>query len=268
MASTRLVPTFLPVALAGVLLSGCPGTDMMVTPTPVLADGPDRFFHVYTQQSPLLPVTVEVGVWMHKERSFGRAAIADWLEHPYQGKELLEPINVLWLDPLVTDERGARDNVADFLGECGFRREGDQFFGLIPRHSSGYSAAYAGGVWRDQYDSDDAWVDGLLRGGGSNNHGRIFPAYEAPAGTSQSVFVTSGAFSREEGTEANPSCYTDVERCHAFVSFNRARDQLSCNAQGWRLLGIQDFGNVYPLSMGLSFSTADHSGTIVFEHVN
>jgi hypothetical protein len=239
-----------------------------VAPDPRPAgDGPSRFTHAYDYRSGV-SVTATIGVWMHRAPVFERGAVADWLGIPYLGKELLEPINVLWVDPLARSEDEARDNVVAFLDRCGFDREGNVFFGEIPRHSSGYYASYGTGIWREQYDPDDAWVERrFLRGIVDSNHGRIFPSHAVLSARGQSVYFTSGAFSREGplGTlGSGAECLFARERCHPFRSFNEARDALNCGARGWSVHAPRaDFANRYPPSLGLSFSTADHDGVLV-----
>jgi hypothetical protein len=235
------------------------------TPTTASEDGPSSYVYVYHHNSQQIEVSAQVGLWMHRERTFTRAAIADWLDVPYEGKVLLEPINVLWLDPWVENEGDARDNVVGFLGACRFRREGDAVFGSIPRHSSGYYASYGSDIWREQYDPDDAWVSGLLGSEFRNLHGRIFPAHEVAAADGRRVFLTSGAFS-QEGGPLTVGCLGNTADCHEFLSFDRARDALNCGVEKWSAFAPQNFGNAYPLSLGLSFSTADHNGVRVFEH--
>jgi len=246
------------------LIAGCIFNKDRETPTEPsrVSNGP-VLSTTYSHRSATLNMTIDIGVWMHRGQQLERATIAKWLDVPYEQKELFEPINVLWVDPTASSEVAARDNVVAFLNQCDFRREGDQFFSLIPKHSGGYSA-WGNGRWREQYDRDDAWVQmGVFEL--SNNHGRIFPAFQATSPTG-SVYVTSGAFSRETGYGiAGVDCAAAPARCHAFVSFNIARDRLNCSARGWTTSGPIDFRNTYPLSMGLSFSTADHTGALVFE---
>jgi hypothetical protein len=254
------------VLCAGIL-AGC-GHRPDPSPTPIGGDGPETFTFAYTHSSPILNFTVAVGVWMHKAQRLDREAIADWLAVPYEGKRLLEPINVLWIDTVAKNEQDAIDGLVDFLRTCGFRREGD-VLGQIPRHSSGYSASYGGNVWRQQYDPDDAWVQAFLGGQLTNNHGRIFPSFALSATGGRSAFLTLGAFSRE-GPAGNPfilgvDCLLKRENCHPFRSFDQARNELDCGVREWRVSGPFDFRNRYPLSLGLSFSTADHSGVLVFE---
>jgi hypothetical protein len=232
---------------------------------PSMDDAPTSYVTRYEHHSSGATVSIVVGLWMHKEQELAREAIADWLEVPYEGKELLEPINVLWVDSAARSDEEARDDVVSFLDACGFAREGKQL-GLAT-HSYGYHAYY-NGIWKEQYDADDAWVDRELLGSiVSSNHGRIFPSFQATSTAGRSVFFTSGAFSREGplGTlGSGVECLFNVERCHAFQSFNQARDALRCGARGWLTTGLYDFGSAYPLSSGRSFSTGDHDGVLVF----
>ena len=230
------------------------------------SDGPAVFSTAYNHRSATLSMTIDVGGWMHRGQRLERATIAKWLGVPFEQKELFEPINVLWVDPTAGSEIAARDNVVSFLDQCDFAREGDFLFGSIPRHSRGYSA-WANGQWREQYDPDDAWVQ-LAFGGISGDHGRIFPAFQVTSAAG-AVYVTSGAFSREGGY-GNPflfglDCAVNRENCHAYLSFNAARDKLNCGVSRWTVSGPVDLRNIYPTSRGLSFSTADHTGALVFE---
>ena len=258
------------IAIACVFLPGCNRTPSLTEPTPPAAvDSPAILMFTYGHRTPSLSLTTNVGIWMHSGQAFDGATIADWLDVPYDGRRLLEPINVLWLDSAAQREDQATGNLVDFLDDCGFRREGDVFFGQVPRHSSGYYASYGTGVWKRQYDPDDAWVQGFLGGQFANNHGRIFPSFPALSSAGQPVWVTSGAFSRE-GPAGNPfffgvECLLKRENCHPYRSFDQARDELNCGATGWRVSGLVDFRNRYPVSAGLSFSTGDHSGVLVFE---
>jgi hypothetical protein len=185
-----------------------------------------------------------------------------------RARKLLEPINVLWIDHTASSQKEARDNVVTFLEDCDFAREGKELG--LPTHSSGYYGYYEGGVWKQQYDPDDAWVERRVLGSAvSTNHGRIFPSLRVTSTTGLSVYFTSGAFSREGPLGSlglGIECVVDVERCHEFRAFNEARDALNCGAGGWFVTGLVDFGNVYPLSLELSFSTADHDGVLVFAH--
>lgn len=236
-------------------------------PGPTFADGPSNFTYDYAHRSALVNATVRLGIWMHRQPRMDPDAIADWLGVPYQGKRLLEPINALWVDSVSTSENAARDGVVRFLNDCDFRREGDQFFSVVPTHSRGYSA-WGNGVWKLQYDQDDAWVDRNFTGS-QLNHGRIFPSFTAVAASGAGVYFTSGAFSRETGIGEpflpGVQCALNAERCHRFLSFDMARNALNCRAAGWSVSGPVNIQNLYPSSSGLSYSTADHGGMLVFE---
>jgi hypothetical protein len=238
------------------------------TPGPSPSDGPDTFVVSYAHSLGTVTANIEIGVWMHKGEQLARNTIARWLGVPYEDRELFEPINVLWVDPTAATEATATSNIVKFLDACNFKQEGDQLFGSIPSfHSVGYSA-WAGGKWRKQYDPDDAWVQwiGLLQASG--DHGRIFPAFQVTT-AGQSVFFTTGAFSRETnlGRPWFPfiDCIHNKENCHGYLSFREARDRLNCGAPGWTTVGLKDFQNSVPTTANSSFSTGDHDGVIVFE---
>jgi hypothetical protein len=256
--------------LAACEIPGCDDSSPMM-PSPTGGDGPANFAYAYRHRSASLSLDVTLGVWMHRATQFTREAIADWLNVPFANKELLEPINALWVDPIAGSEDAARDRVVDYVDACGFEPEGHALFGSVPKHSTGYSAVYGNGVWKPQYDIDEAWVEGFLGGDFENNHGRIFPAFLAASQSGQPVYVTSGAFSRE-GSLGTPvfagiDCALNRENCHPYKSFNTARDRLACGVAGWVAFGPVDFGNRFPLSLMLSFSTGDHDGVLVFERV-
>jgi len=167
--------------------------------------------------------------------------IANWLGEKKDGKEVYEPINVLWIDYRSSDIEEAKDEVSRFLKDCGFD--------LRKGSSTGYFTFIGkeGNLSRTgQLPSDKTWSDrSALK---DNNHGRIFTR-KSPDGK---AYYTLGAFSRETGIS------------HHFVSFNSARDAMHETGDWKKESQINDIPNVYPPDDTLSFSTQDHNGTAIF----
>lgn len=180
----------------------------------------------------------EIGKWMLDSRG----DIADYGGLPYEGRTVLEPVNVVIVD---STSRSALE--ATWRLNAAMRRAG-----FPPRmiHSTGFRGLIDSQLYRQQ-------PRGLLVGYSDaffllpNNHGRIFGP--DPVETS-SGFVWSGAFSTEEFV-----FYQGLPR-HAYVSANEARDALAAKlvTSGRATLGA-------PVSLQNSYNTdtvttGDHDG--------
>lgn len=180
----------------------------------------------------------EIGKWMLDSRG----DIADYGGLPYEGRTVLEPVNVVIVD---STSRSALE--ATWRLNAAMRRAG-----FPPRliHSTGFRGLIDSQLYRQQ-------PRGLLVGYSDaffllpNNHGRIFGP--DPVETS-SGYVWSGAFSTEEFV-----FYQGLPR-HAYVSANEARDALAAKlvTSGRATLGA-------PVSLQNSYNTdtvttGDHDG--------
>jgi hypothetical protein len=185
------------------------------------------------------PGLPEIGLWMLSRD--GR--VADWLGEPCKGKRLLEPINVIIVDPIATSSAEAASRLLAACGKAGFpQREG---------HSSGYSALI-GATALSQFPpgSEDSFSDALFTF--SNDHGRIFGPIEW-----NGAYIFTGAFSRE-GVDV----VTKVK--HLFQSFDRARDaftQKMTSKGEYQVSGFVSLGNAILVDDALT--TGDHDGVAV-----
>ncbi len=182
-----------------------------------------------------------IGEWMLEPDG----QISDYGGQPYSGRTLLEPVNVIIVDPSSTSpaEATARLNAAMFWS--GFPAQ--------PIHSTGFQGEIDEVVYGQQ-------PTGLLQGFSDNlfifpnDHGRIFGP--DPVQTS-SGYVWSGAFSTE-----TLSIYNFLP-AHSYVSSNMARTALAV-----RLLvsGQATYVGMVPLNNAVdtaSTTTGDHDGYAV-----
>jgi hypothetical protein len=186
-----------------------------------------------------LPGLPPLGLWMRARDG----SIADWLGQPHQGKKLLEPINVVIVDPIAASPEEATVRLLAACKKAGFpEREG---------HSSGYFGLIGAELYPQvPLGSEDCFSDAPFTIG--NNHGRIFGAALWEGG-----YYFIGAFSRER-----VDMVTKVK--HQFVSFDHARDvftQRMDARSGYKVVGFVDLGNA--LLDKPELTTADHDGMAV-----
>jgi len=187
-------------------------------------------------RAPGLP---EIGLWMLS----GDGSIAHWLGLEYKGKKLLEPINVVIVDPFASSGEEAEARLVAACKKAGFpEREG---------HSSGYLARLGDELFPQvPARTEDCFSDAPFEI--SNNHGRIFGPLERDG-----AFYFAAAFSRE-----SVDIITKVK--HHFVSFDRARDSFTQRMQDrsdYRIAGFVQLGNAFPDHPELT--TGDHDGMAV-----
>src|SRR5512139_10074 len=166
--------------------------------------------------------------------------IAHWLDAPYQGKALREPINVILIDRGATSIDDARRRLVAAAAAAGYPvRRG---------HSTGYHALIDGHLYPQLPAARDAAFSNRVYEL-SNNHGRIFGPNRTGEG-----YVFIGAFSRE-GVRPLHSPH------HTYSSFNRARDDFSqrMNAStGFKLNGFVNLENA--VVDDPKITTGDHDG--------
>ncbi|MEV7603083.1 hypothetical protein AB0O91_37515 [Kitasatospora sp. NPDC089797] len=194
-----------------------------------------------------------LGKWMLKEHCAfpDDCPISDWLGHPYDGKTLDEPINVILVDRSSPTPHQAVEKLTAAMERAGFPSRAG--------HSSGYHALLpdAHGTptpHRQQpHASDHAFADApffapLI------DHGRVFGPARFAGG-----FVWTAALSAER-----PGLYHEPDGSwsftHDYVSFDSARDKL-CTAVvvtgAGRCGAAVDLGNAYDRG---SVTTGDHDG--------
>ena len=183
----------------------------------------------------------DIGKWMLERNG----DIADYGGLPYDGKTVLEPVNVIFVDQTSRSALEATWRLSAAMRRAGFP---PRFF-----HSTGFRGLIDDVRYRQR-------PGGLLLGYSDdffllpNNHGRIFgpDPVETSAG-----YVWSGAFSTEEFT-----FYQGLPR-HGYVSSNEARDALAADfvASGRGSLGgMVSLDNSYDTD---EFTTGDHDGYAV-----
>jgi hypothetical protein len=172
---------------------------------------------------------------------------ARWLGHPYRGRTLFEPINVLVVDPFARSAEEASRKILSASEAGGF--------GVSLGQSCGYQGLIGGRAFSQlPVQKDTAFSDGLPFS--TNDHGRLL----GPARSDQG-WVFSGGFSRE-------SFHFFSALHHQFVSFNQAREAYGRKlvATGlYRVAGYVTLGN---LADDATSTTGDHDGrALVLEAV-
>ena len=127
-------------------------------------------------------LNLEVGLWMFNKKTPEINSIANWIGIKQNGKAILEPINIIWLDFIATNKLEAEENIVNFLKTNGFlMRSGS---------STGYYGLFENETWITQYM--ETWSDNA-NPTTINNHGRIFLAHELKDNTNNTFFVSTGA---------------------------------------------------------------------------
>jgi hypothetical protein len=182
-------------------------------------------------------VDFDFGLWMFNNKEPDADFIANWINVKLEGKRILEPINVLWVDYKAKNKAEAIKNITSFLFSNGF---------LIRSGSStGYYAFFDNNNWIHQYE--ETWSN-KKNPNTINNHGRVFLAHEVKSNLNNPVFLSSGAFSIES------------ER-HFLISFDTALKQLN-EVNEWTI-----FDNSYKaknITSNYAYTTFDHKGVKIF----
>lgn len=178
-----------------------------------------------------------LGPWML--RSDGTPA--RWLGIPFRGKTLVEPINVVLVDPVSRTRQQAISRAISEARLAGYHDEWG--------HSSGYWAQIGDGLYTEIPDNQPRAFSnrGFYQ---TNNHGRIM----GPA-LVDGRFVFVASFSTER-----PSFFPSFR--HLFVSFVKARDDFCAQMNlrsAYRIEGVIFLGNV--LEEGEK-TTGDHDGRV------
>lgn len=179
-----------------------------------------------------------IGKWMLQFNG----QVADYGGQQYQGKTLLETINVMIVDP---KSKSALESVTKL--NWNMMRAG---FPARPGHSSGFKGLINGKIYGQQPSglisaySDNSFLT-------RNNHGRLF----GPAPVADGGYVYSGSFSTEV-----PTVYNGL-LMHAYVSSNVARDAVAQRlvATGQMQLANITLDNSYNTD---DTTTGDHDGTV------
>jgi hypothetical protein len=185
------------------------------------------------------PGMPQIGLWMLSSKG----GTADWLGEKYKGKRLLEPINVIIVDPFAIS---VEDAVARLKAACEKAE-----FETREGHSGGYSALIGEAVcYQFPPGTEESFADAPFEVG--NNHGRIFGPVPW-----NGAYVFTAAFSRE-----SVNLVTKVK--HQFESFDRARDaftQKLTTKSDFKVSSFVYLGNAIPGDPELT--TGDHDGMAV-----
>lgn len=182
----------------------------------------------------------DIGTWLVQPNG----QIANYGGVPHDGKTVLEPVNVIILDPTSTSAAESAARLDAAMTRAGFPAQ--------PIHSAGFSGIIDGTTYGQQPAGFlQAFSDNFFLF--PNDHGRVFGAAPAVNGTG---YVWSGAFSTEQLNPANP--FT-----HEYVSSDVARAELARRlvASGAAtVVGVVPLGNAYDDG---TFTTGDHDGYAV-----
>ena len=182
----------------------------------------------------------EVGKWMLQ---WGNK-IANWGGKKYQGRTLLEAVNVIIVDPNSTTRTQAGQRLNRAMFRSGFPAR--------PLHSFGFRGRIDDVTYGQRPGPLLSYSDDFfLR---KNDHGRIFGPDPVETDTG---FVWSAAFSTEKVG------FTGWLPGHVYVSSNRARDSLATALVN---SGQATFGGLVPLENAYNTATTttgDHDGFAV-----
>jgi VCBS repeat-containing protein len=169
----------------------------------------------------------DVGIWMLKSNG----QIANWGGQTHDGKALLEPVNVIIIDPTSTTREESIRKLNRAMSAAGFPAD--------TPHSTGYQGIIDGNTYGQQ---PSGFLQAFSDNGSPEDHGRMFGP--APAENGQG-YVWTGAFSTEGST-------------HGYLSFDMARDDLAS-----RLVSSGAATRLDDVSMGNAGITGDHDGYAV-----
>ena len=189
----------------------------------------------------------DVGKWMLQ--SDGQ--ISNYGGQPYHDKELLEPVNVIIVDPNSKSAAESTAKINTDMTLAGFPAQ--------PFHSSGFLGLIGSKTYGQKALPLTAYSDNLFIF--QNDHGRLFGPAPLPDknanGKADDGYVWSGAFSTE-----TPTIFNGLPT-HAYVSSDAARDALVL-----RLLATGQVQSVTYVKMDNavntgSTTTGDHDGYAV-----
>ena len=215
----------------GAAVAAAPAAEVPQSLAAAAAAGPDPDGTVTTPYG-------DLGQWMLQPDG----QIADWVGLPYQGKTLLEGINVVFVDSTATSARLSARNLNVWM-----RRSA---FGAWPFSSTGYQGIIGDTTYsQEPTGANEAYRDAFFLL--TNSHGRAFGPYPNPSGPG---YVWIGAWSKENLDIANLT--------HGHESFNEARDALltAMVDKGATNLGYIDMANTYNTA---DYSTGDSDGMAI-----
>ena len=192
-----------------------------------------------TSDVSVVPGLPPIGKWMYQVD----LQKAHWLGVPWEGKILIEPINLVLVDPVSKSADEAVSRLYENFKKAGYydRRH----------HSSGYigyiNSSFYGQLPKKKHHAFSNEIAEL-----PNNHGRVF----GPCGYNGRYYFIA-AFSRED---IDPVAKIE----HRYASFNRARDELSQSfdkKSDYKIIRFLTLNNAIINSKGKT--TGDHDGVAV-----
>jgi hypothetical protein len=206
-----------------------------VNPAPsVAATAPDPADAVQTPYG-------AIGKWLIQPGG----GVSEWGGQPYMGKTLVEPINVIIVDPTSTSPEESTNKLNRDMTLAGFPAQ--------PIHSTGFMGMINGDAYGQQPTGDEqAFSDNLFFL--PNDHARAFGPAPLPNTNGQQGYVWTVAASTE-----TPGIYNGA-LTHSYVSYNLARDILVLRLL---LTGQATFVGYVPMNNEYNTdteTTGDHDG--------
>jgi hypothetical protein len=222
------------------------GTPVVSTPDPVIGTNPvSTSFGVPSPGDVADTPYGEIGKWLLQPNG----QISNYGGQKFAGKSILEPVNVIILDPTSASAADAAKKLNTDLSQAGFPAQpihSTGFLGIIDgetfaQHPTGLLAAYS--------DANFLLPD---------DHARVFGP--APA-QSEAGYVWTVATSRELFG------LNGLIPAHTYVSYDQARDELTSRliANGATLVGIVPLSNAYS---GATETTGDNDGYAIVIKLN
>jgi hypothetical protein len=182
-------------------------------------------------------INFDFGIWMFNRERADVNAIANWINIKKDGKIILEPINILWIDYRANNQVETIKNITDFLHSNNIMNRNGS--------STGYYGLFDNNNWIPQHQETWSNMENPLT---TNNHGRVFLAHKVMSNLQNPVFISSGAFSIESEK-------------HYLISFNDALEQMK-EINEWKI-----FDNRYKtrnIIVTDNYTTFDHNGIKIF----
>jgi hypothetical protein len=180
-----------------------------------------------------------IGKWLYQDD----LQKAHWLGLKWEGKNLIEPINVIFVDSVSKNMAESIDQLYKNLKKAGYSDKA--------HHSSGY-IGYLGDRFYPQLPRERHHAFSNEPAELNNNHGRIFGPCRHDG-----KYIYTAAFSREKIDPVS-------KIMHHFGSFDRARDELSQKLHkksAFRIAGFVGMDNA--IFNDQEYTTADHDGMAV-----
>ena len=222
------------------------GAPTLSTPDPVIGSNPASVASGVPSPSDAVQTPYgNIGKWLLQPNG----QISDFGGVPLDGKSLLEPVNVIIIDPTSTTSAQATAKLGADLTQAGFPAQ------VV--HTTGFQSTIDGETFAQQ-------PSGLLEAFSDNSfllpddHARAFGPAANQDGTG---YVFTVAASREQ------LGLNGLVPCHTYVSYDQARDALAEQLilNGATLVGVVPLSNAYESS---TETTGDNDGYAIVIQLN